>query len=188
MKKIAILLSLLTLMVYGVWLATKTQQRRRRSVKWGGWFYGIASLVLWLILYVTGDRWWPATVFLFGPRWIWALLLIPLMVASTLIRPKTLWVLLPTAWVVLFPVMGLQVPWRLMIPSHERAAHLRILTCNLHRQDGGALATLIASAKPDVVVVQEWGGQQPRVTLGDQTGIAFKMANCTWLAAIRCVR
>ena len=166
MKKIAILLFLLTLMGYGVWLATKTQERRRRSVKWGGWLYGIASLVLWLILYLTGDRWWPATVCLFGLCWLWFVPLIPLVIAALLVRPKTLRVLLPTAWVVLFPVMGLHVPWSLMIPSHEGGAHLRILTCNLHGQHANALAALVGSERPDVVVVQEWVERRPAVTLG----------------------
>ena len=157
---------LLVLIVHGVRVASKTPQRLRRTVDWACWLYGIASLGLWLIVRETGDRWWPVTVWLFGPRWVWMLPLIFLVAAAVWVRRRALWILLPTAWIVLFPLMGLCVPWRLAIPHLQSGRRLRVLTCNLHRQKADALAAVVASAEPDVVVVQEWTLGPPAQVFG----------------------
>ncbi len=162
---VAVLL-LLFLMIYGVRVACKTPQRLRRFVDVACWLYGIASAVLWLIVRETADRWWPATVFLFGPCWLWSLPLLPLAVAAAWVRRQALWVLLAAAWIVLFPVLGLQVPWRLAIPHSQSGQRIRVLTCNLHRQDAGALAAVVAATQPDVVAIQEWSGLQPLPAFG----------------------
>lgn len=168
MKKIeaAALLFLLMLMAYGVRVACKTPQRLRRVIDAACWLYGLASILIWLLLRTTGDRWWPATVFLFGPRWIWSLPLVPLLIAALWVRRQALWILLPTAWIVLFPVMDLHVPWRLAIPRLHQGPHLRVLTCNLHRQAAEALSALVAASAPDVVVIQEWPTGQPPTAFG----------------------
>ena len=167
-KKIeaAAVLLLLLSTIYGVRVAIKTPQRLRRPVMAACWLYGLATVGLWLIVHETGDRWWPVTVFLFGPRWVWLLPLVPLAVAAAWIRRQALWVLLSAACIVLFPVMGFQVPWRLAIPHPHEGPHLRILTCNLHKQDAAALVAVVAAAEPDVVVIQEWPAQQAAPAFG----------------------
>ena len=89
------------------------------------WLYLAAIIGLWIIVRETGDRWWLATVFLFGPRWICLLPLLPLVVAATLACHRALWILLLTAWVILFPLMGLCLPWRLAIPHARGAPRIR---------------------------------------------------------------
>jgi len=161
MKKMAVLVFLLLLVIYAVRVASRTPERLRRSVFCACWLYGIASVGLWLILRVTGEQWWPATVFLFGPRWVWLLPLIPLIVAAVWVRRRALWILLPTVWVVLFPVMGFNVPWRLVTLHFQGAPCVRVLTCNIHRQSTAALSDVVSVVKPDVVVIQEWSAQPP---------------------------
>ena len=161
MKAIAAtaVLFLLLVAIYGLRVACKTPQRLRRCVDGASWLYGLASVALWLIVCTTGDRWWPATVFLFGPRWVWLLPLAPLVIAAVWVRRQALWILLPAAWIVLFPVMGLQIPWRLAMPHLQQGPRLRVLTCNLHEQATDALAAIVAASQPDVVAIQEWPAQ-----------------------------
>jgi len=134
-------------------------RRLRQIVAGACWLYLAASLLLWIILQTTGDRWWIATVFLFGPRWVCLLPLLFLIPAALLIRRRCLWVLLACLWILLFPVMHLCLPWRFKVPDFHKSPHLRILTCNLHGQNLNVLAALISSAKPDVVAIQEWNNQ-----------------------------
>jgi endonuclease/exonuclease/phosphatase family metal-dependent hydrolase len=120
------------------------------------WVYFVAVLALWTLLWVAGDRWWIGTVALFGPRWIWGLPLAALAPAAALTRPRLLWPLLLAAVVIVGPVMGLCVPWRFLQHGRARTLSVRVLTCNL---GGGArpaaLAELIATARPDIVAIQE---------------------------------
>jgi endonuclease/exonuclease/phosphatase (EEP) superfamily protein YafD len=104
----------------------------------------------------TADRWWPATLLAFGPRWLFAtplILLAPL--ALTLHRRA----LLPLAASVLtlIPLLDFSLPWRTLAPKREGLA-LRVLTCNVDRTalDTAAMLALLKSTKPDVVAFQEW--------------------------------
>ena len=168
MKKIeaVAVLFLLLLAAYGVRFACKTPQRLRRVIDCASWLYGFASLALWLIVRTAGERWWPATVFLFGPHWVWIVPLLLLLIAALWVRRRALWILLPTAWIVLCPIMGLHVPWRHVIPHRQEGPHLRVLTCNLHRQAPDALTVLVATLEPDIVAIQEWPERQPPPPFG----------------------
>ena len=46
------------------------------------WLYVVALLAVWLLLRFGGDRWWLATVMLFGPRWVYGLPLLLLVPAA----------------------------------------------------------------------------------------------------------
>ena len=37
------------------------------------WLYAAMLAAVWLLLDFGGDRWWLATVMLFGPRWVYGL-------------------------------------------------------------------------------------------------------------------
>jgi len=124
------------------------------------WLYFAVSIALWIILRQTGDRWWLATVLLFGPYRLWAVPLAPLAGAAILFCRRSIWVVLLSAWMVLFPIMHFCVPWRLAIPDFNNGPRLRVLTCNLQRQKADALVSFIEVAKPDVVAIQEWSSQQ----------------------------
>ena len=141
--------------------------RLRQIVAGVCWLYLAASLGLWIILRTTGDRWWLATVFLFGPRWVCLLPLMPLIPTALLMRRRSLWVLMASAWILLFPVMGLCLPWHLVVPDFRKGPAIRILTCNLHGQKADALSALISSVRPDVVAIQEWKDQPHNVEPGE---------------------
>src|SRR5438045_2652926 len=53
-----------------------------RFLGWSAWLYLMLVLVLWLTLRTTGDRWWVATILMFGPRWPVALPLLVVLPAS----------------------------------------------------------------------------------------------------------
>jgi endonuclease/exonuclease/phosphatase (EEP) superfamily protein YafD len=136
------------------------RRRLRRVVGVACWLYLVAALSLWLFLLAQADRWWPATLVLFGPRWVALLPLVILLPAALLLRRRSLWTLAGAAMLVLFPVMGLSVPWRQVISprSEPIGPGIRVITCNAHRSllDSTAFANLIASTRPDVVAIQEW--------------------------------
>jgi vancomycin resistance protein VanJ len=112
---------------------------------------------VWICIAVAGDRWWPATLALFGPRWLVSLPLMALIPAAIWYRRG--WMLiLPSAWIVLIQIMGFNIPWRGFFPRASPSPTLRVLTCNIHRSqlNPAALAQLISSVNPDVVALQEW--------------------------------
>ncbi len=121
------------------------------------WVYLAVLVALWIFLRMEGDRWWPATILLFGARWPWALPLGILLPLAMLLRRGSLWVLLLAACVVGAPIMGLCVPWRHAMNGQASGPSLSILTCNTHTSalDAVALKRVIADAHPQVVALQE---------------------------------
>ncbi len=120
--------------------------------------YAAAVLGLCLLLHLAADRWWPATLLLFVPRWP---LLVPLAVlvpAAVLVRRRLLWGLGPVLLLLLFPWMGLCLPRAALPGGGPEGRAVRVLTCNVHRGqlDPEALANLIAVTDPDIVALQGW--------------------------------
>ncbi len=139
--------------------ADAAQAQRRRwpstAVAVCTWSYVAAVLAVWLLRRLGGDRWWFATVMLFGPRWPYAVPWALLAPAAALVRPRLLWPLMAAALVLLGPIMGLCLPWARLAAHGGRT--VRVLTCNI---DGAnvnirRLMTLVAAAQPDVVALQE---------------------------------
>jgi vancomycin resistance protein VanJ len=148
--------------------ASGHQDRRGRwpLVTLPPWLGRLLAALTWLdaalvvatifVLWVLGDRWWPATIFLFGPRWPLllpplALLLATLLIAPRLVLPNALAVLL-----VLGPVMGLNPGWRRLLA--RGTPELRLVTFNVQGAANpripsvpGALTRLGA----DIVAFQE---------------------------------
>jgi vancomycin resistance protein VanJ len=125
------------------------------------WAYFAAVLAVWAGMAAAGDRWWLATVVLFGPRWVWALPLVALAPAAAIARPRSLWVLLNAAVVVALPVLGVCVPWRGLVAPARGERAIRVLTCNMGGSLGRpeALAELINATHPDIVALQEGSTQ-----------------------------
>jgi len=135
--------------------AARRWPRLRRTIWIFCWLYLAALLVLCGFIRIEGDRWWPATLILFGPRWIWALpmgILVPL---ALLLQRRSLWVLGCAAVVIVGPVMGLCIGFGTAGPT--TALRLRVLTCNVHegQLDAEAMKQLIADTHPDIVALQE---------------------------------
>jgi endonuclease/exonuclease/phosphatase (EEP) superfamily protein YafD len=120
--------------------------------------YAVAVVGLCLLLYLASDRWLPATLILYGPRWLCALPLAVLLPAAVVWRRRLVGLLAAAAVVLLFPLMGLCVPWAAPFRPACRGPTVRMLTCNVHGRDldPEPLAALIASARPDVVALQSW--------------------------------
>jgi endonuclease/exonuclease/phosphatase (EEP) superfamily protein YafD len=122
------------------------------------WLYAAAVLGLWLLVATAGVWTWPATLYVYGPRWIAALplgVLVPLALFS---RRWRLFAPLGMAAVVLVvPLAGYCFPWRTALVGPLRGPALRVMTCNINgaRCDVGALGRLIVREKPDIVLLQE---------------------------------
>lgn len=113
------------------------------------------------------DRWWPATMISFGPRWVFALPLAVLLPAALAVRRRLAWACLLAGGVVLFAVIGFRLPWQRIRAGTggESRARIRLMTCNIHRHaaDPAALAAVVAEANPDVVAIQEWTSRDESV-------------------------
>lgn len=120
------------------------------------WVYLLVVLGSLCLLYVAGDRWWPATILLFSPRWLLAL---PLLVLAPLaIRRRSFLLLVPLlgAVLVLFgPLMGLQLNWPEKTLSHGQV--LRVLTYNVHegRFNAKQFSQFLQESMVDLVALQE---------------------------------
>jgi vancomycin resistance protein VanJ len=125
-----------------------------RVIPWCVWLYVAAVAVVWLLLRLGGDRWWFATLILFGPRWFCVLPLAVLGPLAAFMRRRMLVHLAATALLVFGPLMGFCLPWARLAASGRPA--IRVLTCNVkgHCKDNAALDDLIRDAAPDIVALQ----------------------------------
>jgi vancomycin resistance protein VanJ len=146
--------------------ATPDLRRRRprliaRIVRATTWTYLGFILAGWLLIALAADRWWLGTTAMFGPSWVWALGLIPLVPLAALLHRRSLFWLGLATLVVLFPITRFCVPWRTALPTggtDQFPLKLRVLTLNtdlreLHPKD---LGKVIADLRPDLVVLQDW--------------------------------
>jgi vancomycin resistance protein VanJ len=122
------------------------------------WFYLAITLLIWIFLRNEGDMWSAGMIAIFAPRWpllLPLLLLIPLVLVFH--RPS-IWIVLVALFLVIFPIMDLCLPWRIIGNSKPSGSPIRVLTCNIHHEaiDPDRLAALIRSTKPDIVALQEW--------------------------------
>lgn len=153
-------------------LFTKARPHRCHDCDWRGWveplegpgqevvivawWLYLAGLVIVCVLIRTAtDRWWPATVLAFGPRWM---LLAPLVMAPLVlwVRPRLWWTLVApiTAGAVLMNVSagGLFPRGR-----EGRDPSLRVVTQNVGggRFDTAGLTAWLQRVKPEIVLFQE---------------------------------
>ena len=129
-------------------------------VRWMAWLYLSGALGAWALLRLAGDRWWPATLLLFGPRWALLAPALPVLASAALLRRRGIRPALVSATaaiVVAGPVMGLCVSWRTTPSAASSAARVRIVTCNIHGTalNSAAFGRLLAESDPDLVVLQE---------------------------------
>jgi endonuclease/exonuclease/phosphatase (EEP) superfamily protein YafD len=141
------------------------------------WSYLAVVLGLAALLWLSGDHWWPATLFTFGPRWI-AILPLPCLVPLALLfHRRALWLLAVAGIVVIGPIMGFCLSWQALW-SNEAASggeSLRVLSCN--NGSGGsqsALAEFIRSTRPDLIVLQEGSLS---VALPPEAGVGWQSAH-----------
>jgi endonuclease/exonuclease/phosphatase (EEP) superfamily protein YafD len=127
----------------------------------------VAILAIVAVMRVAGDRWWPATLLLFSPRWIWAVPF-PFLVLLAAIgsgRRRRVWPLAISAALLLFGIMEFQVPWRRMISHRTGTQTLRLVTCNLHNIESNpeVLNAFIDQSNPDIILLQDYAfSREPR--------------------------
>ena len=119
------------------------------------WGYLFSVVILWLFMYFAGDRWWPATLILFGPRWFAALPLVILVPLAACKNRRLLFPLLAAAGMVFGPFMGLSLP--AFYASPLSGPVIRVLTCNIHSGSYNVpkLSSLIRDSRADIVGLQE---------------------------------
>ncbi len=118
------------------------------------WAYLLCVLGAWILLYAGGDRYLPATLLLFGPRWTLSLPLLILVPLAAWRERRHLLVLCAAAAIVFGPVMGLCLPSRSPRP---KSPSIRVLTCNVGGADfdPGKLRQFVEESAPDIVALQE---------------------------------
>jgi vancomycin resistance protein VanJ len=133
----------------------RKHRRLAKMVTIAAWSYLVAVLAAWMLLGWFGDRWWFASVLLYGPRWPYALPWMVLAPIAVLTRPRLLWPLAVSAIVLLGPIMGLCLPWSRLVARNGPI--VRVLSCNIDGEsvDTDRLAALVDEAQPAVVALQE---------------------------------
>lgn len=124
------------------------------------WGYLVLVLATWALLRLAGDRWWPATVLTFGPRWLVLLPFPVLVLPGVLFNRRLLVPVLLAAALGAGPVMGFCVSWISLTGKTpvENSVLLRVITYNAGegRTDPGVVGRYIKSERPDVLIINEW--------------------------------
>jgi endonuclease/exonuclease/phosphatase (EEP) superfamily protein YafD len=110
-------------------------------------------------MHVAGDRWWPATMLLFGPRWLVSLpllLLIPLAIryCRRLLLPLAI-----AALIIAGPFMHFTIPLGRVVNANSSGGYkLRVLTCNVDQAvyDRAEFIRIIKDMSVDIVALQEF--------------------------------
>lgn len=123
------------------------------------WGYLAAVVIACVVLWTLSERWWPATVFLFGPRWILLLPLAVLVPVAVALRASLLLPLTAAAAIILVPVMGLRLGWRSWLGGDDAGASLRVVTLNTGASQalGLELPFRLDAWRADIVALQECG-------------------------------
>lgn len=124
-----------------------------------GWLATVFLAVMFL--WGLGDRWWPGTLLLYGPRWP---VLVPaplLLIAALLVRPRLAPVVGAGILICLGPILGFRTGWRGWLVAGT-ADPVRVVTFNMRgatnpRASGTAAA--LVDLEPDLVVIQECAPQ-----------------------------
>ena len=133
--------------------------RIRRWIRFGltacVWGYTAGVVGLWLLFRLAGDRWWFATLLMFGPRWIYAVPLLGLVPAAIVMRRRWLLPLGVAVVIAVGPIMGFNVPWRTL--GDDSQPDLRVVAYNIDRWNvkPERFARMLEDVKPDLVAIQE---------------------------------
>jgi vancomycin resistance protein VanJ len=133
-----------------------------RLLTWIALGYPVALVGVIAVLRLVGERWWPVAVVLYLPRIGFGLPL-PLVVLATLVarRPGLLAAQLASVWLLLFPLMGLQLGGG-AAPT-PGAPRLRIFSYNVDsgRQGLPIILGQMRASGADLMLLQESAGIDP---------------------------
>ncbi len=130
--------------------------------------YMAATIALAAVIWTLSDRWWPATVLLFAPRWAYATPLVLLVPIAAVFHWRSLVSLGLASAVLAFGVLGYCYSFSGGSTAKD-ATSIRILSCNIHRQklDAERFKQLIESTEPDVIALQDWSSKHEEALFGD---------------------
>jgi vancomycin resistance protein VanJ len=133
--------------------------------------YAVVLAVALVLLYPLGDRCWPSTLLLFGPRWVLALPWAALVLFALARDRRMLLLLAPLGLVLLGPVLGFRAPVRWPLFAESEIRDLRVMSYNIGggRFDAAAFRSVLEEALPDVVALQECGDDVGKGLAGWQT-------------------
>lgn len=119
--------------------------------------YVLALCAAAALLFLAGDAWWPATLLLYGPRWVLALPAWGLLGLALLQKRRALAVAsLGCALVVLGWFGDFNVPWSQLFGAGRSERALRVVSFNAGPLDLVArLGSFLQQVKPDVLVIEE---------------------------------
>jgi vancomycin resistance protein VanJ len=125
------------------------------------------ALAVWFLFRFLADRWWPATVLLFMPRWIYLLPLALTLPAALLFRRRQLALIAVTILILLVPVMGVRLSLPHTHPAHPAPGVLRVMTYNIGggRPEPARLTQLLDELDPHVAMLQECTGALDQAAL-----------------------
>ncbi|MGK3993039.1 endonuclease/exonuclease/phosphatase family protein [Sorangium sp. So ce1024] len=131
-------------------------RRLRAVVLASAVLYLLGVVALWLALPSAGDRWWPATLFLFGPRQVVALPLLAIVPAALLVQRRALIPAALASLIVVGPILGFTVSFRSLVGGAGRG-DLRVASFNTgsRRTSMEQLKGFVAEVRPDVLALQE---------------------------------
>ncbi len=133
----------------------------KRLLVIGVWSYLAAILLTGIGLWQLGDRWWPMTVLLFGPRWLILLPLLVLLPLAFRIDKRMMIPLVATAVIGIGPVMGFRIGVRRWFSSAPEAPTLRVATFNAAGGNTlrGSLSWVLNEINAEIVAFQECGSE-----------------------------
>lgn len=121
------------------------------------WGYLVLTALVAMFIWTQGDNWWPATVLLYGPRWLLLVPIVPLSLAALLTRRRLLLPLAASLVITIWPVMGFRTGWRTWLGGGTPRT-LRVITFNIQGDANPMLLQLPAILEryeADVMVFQE---------------------------------
>lgn len=147
----------------GAWAATLRRPAGTDPIRRGLWWASLAYVVgiagAAILLWGFSDRWWPATLLLFGPRWLLALPLLALVPAAGAFDRALLVPLGVSALILAVPILGVRTGWRAPLAGAASGTDLRVVTFNA--QGGEVLLrgplTLLDAWRADIAGFQECG-------------------------------
>jgi len=133
----------------------------KRLLVVGVWAYVAAIALTGIGLWQLGDRWWPMTALLFGPRWLILLPLLVLLPVAFRLDKRMMVPLVAAAVIGLGPVMGFRIGIRRWFTSAPEAQTIRVATFNAAGggELRGSLSWVLNEINAHIVAFQECGSE-----------------------------
>jgi vancomycin resistance protein VanJ len=169
------------------WAPPASKALIRRLFRALVWSYFGAILAYWAAIWLAGDRTWWGTILVYLPSWPSAAPLVLLVPGCVACRGRHWLPLALTGLVILFPLAGLQIPWRKVagLGREKSSPVIRVLTCNLGSRafDEDQFAKLIDDVNPDIITIQERASTEFLTEALERRGYHVAMEGRSFLTA-----